>query len=918
MLTTAPAYHSLNLQARPTTPARFLGSSSPLPPPTSTYALVSSTRNLGTPMSDIRATSPSSNVNYQSNDSDHPPAESTCTRPSSSSHRDWSQHPSSRKAQAHRHHTPTVNSLHPPQPSPSPNPEYLKPSHRLQSPSVALPGVQKLLESRLDCFWAILNENLKLVYIDPVLRQRLGSSSDRIHHYSVYQFVHPADLDQFMLDLDDDRFHPPIVPTEVRQDPNQPSSHRSQIRLQPARSSSSSANELEIGSTQHSSWPVIRCRFARNAQLRRLLAADGQPNSIESDEQYKPTELLLYPIGQAYFLAFFHSIHVQPPESHGHAPYSPWTTLTNHSSFRACGISEPEPEINYFNREEAYLLERAINLSQSPSTLSHRSSSIDTSSSFKPGPSSLDVFLILDSSNGRTLSTHHSLCPGTLADYHFCPEDYAYLAMQSKRRKPDEPSGQAGLLGNTNCSRQLTGQHRLFKDGSAINVLQSFVIEYGSLTFAAFRSTLPSPPRPQSVLNQRSNTMMGNVKPSPLELVQESRPMALDLYSPTSSRLARSHKRPRTDSCSDVLTPQSASSTHSQAFNQQHYPRPSTHPTHQYSTFNSHHPHHPSHQLSSMTSSTIPLPESPDPYGSQYTHFSGELSPTMASAANVLGSFHRAHYHHPQSILALQDVHHQISPPSSAHSSMVGYDNYGLQNLASMAVTASFDRPPPPPDFSSGSSGSSPHPCGNESFVSVLTGQSGPLSSSVHRAYRAPTKAGGMAAAGGSPDSVTDHLLSIGLGPSHNYAQSSDVLSAGYSPMADGSSVALSFHENRASLKRQRPITSEGHASVSTRSAVTGGDGNGAPRCCTSCGAQNSPEWRKGPNGIKSLCNACGLRFSRAQARKSKVPKNMSSNGNLKKVAGVLNKKKPTGQQGVGGSVLGEEDSRLVVEAFRG
>lgn len=68
---------------------------------------------------------------------------------------------------------------------------------------------------------------------------------------------------------------------------------------------------------------------------------------------------------------------------------------------------------------------------------------------------------------------------------------------------------------------------------------------------------------------------------------------------------------------------------------------------------------------------------------------------------------------------------------------------------------------------------------------------------------------------------------------------------------------------------------------------------NDRGRICTSCGTTNSPgknlsplehtsyvhcayvdlhctEWRKGPSGIKTLCNACGLRYSRAQARKAK------------------------------------------------
>ncbi|KAI9266664.1 GATA zinc finger-domain-containing protein [Phascolomyces articulosus] len=34
-------------------------------------------------------------------------------------------------------------------------------------------------------------------------------------------------------------------------------------------------------------------------------------------------------------------------------------------------------------------------------------------------------------------------------------------------------------------------------------------------------------------------------------------------------------------------------------------------------------------------------------------------------------------------------------------------------------------------------------------------------------------------------------------------------------------------------------------------------------RVCTDCGTTDSPEWRKGPNGPKTLCNACGIRFAK-------------------------------------------------------
>jgi len=33
---------------------------------------------------------------------------------------------------------------------------------------------------------------------------------------------------------------------------------------------------------------------------------------------------------------------------------------------------------------------------------------------------------------------------------------------------------------------------------------------------------------------------------------------------------------------------------------------------------------------------------------------------------------------------------------------------------------------------------------------------------------------------------------------------------------------------------------------------------------CKECGTTDSPEWRKGPHGLKTLCNACGCEYLRA------------------------------------------------------
>jgi hypothetical protein len=44
------------------------------------------------------------------------------------------------------------------------------------------------------------------------------------------------------------------------------------------------------------------------------------------------------------------------------------------------------------------------------------------------------------------------------------------------------------------------------------------------------------------------------------------------------------------------------------------------------------------------------------------------------------------------------------------------------------------------------------------------------------------------------------------------------------------------------------------------KTASDGGDA-AQPRRCSHCHVQKTPQWRTGPNGAKTLCNACGVRF---------------------------------------------------------
>ncbi|KAF7549813.1 hypothetical protein G7Z17_g6137 [Cylindrodendrum hubeiense] len=40
---------------------------------------------------------------------------------------------------------------------------------------------------------------------------------------------------------------------------------------------------------------------------------------------------------------------------------------------------------------------------------------------------------------------------------------------------------------------------------------------------------------------------------------------------------------------------------------------------------------------------------------------------------------------------------------------------------------------------------------------------------------------------------------------------------------------------------------------------------------CTDCGTLDSPEWRKGPSGPKTLCNACGLRWAKKEKKRNNL-----------------------------------------------
>ncbi|KAL2613305.1 hypothetical protein R1flu_024997 [Riccia fluitans] len=84
------------------------------------------------------------------------------------------------------------------------------------------------------------------------------------------------------------------------------------------------------------------------------------------------------------------------------------------------------------------------------------------------------------------------------------------------------------------------------------------------------------------------------------------------------------------------------------------------------------------------------------------------------------------------------------------------------------------------------------------------------------------------------------------------------------SPLSGHSSV--NGDESRFHHRSSSVLDTGGNGASSSAKAVS--------RTCAHCNTQKTPLWRNGPNGPKSLCNACGIRFKKAG---KKNPNNGSS-----------------------------------------
>ncbi|CAK7265667.1 white collar 2 type of transcription factor [Sporothrix epigloea] len=128
----------------------------------------------------------------------------------------------------------------------------------------------------------------------------------------------------------------------------------------------------------------------------------------------------------------------------------------------------------------------------------------------------------------------------------------------------------------------------------------------------------------------------------------------------------------------------------------------------------------------------------------------------------------------------------------------------------------------------------------------------------------------------GGPNSAA-----VGLGPSPINAATADTIE-----MITG----MRYDSNR-SLRLVKGDA--GIAFSVTRDQRTGGEKKKKARLaeeyvCTDCGTLESPEWRKGPSGPKTLCNACGLRWAKKEKREKKKAAASVAGGGISTVVGGL------------------------------
>ncbi|TNY22329.1 hypothetical protein DMC30DRAFT_349183 [Rhodotorula diobovata] len=128
--------------------------------------------------------------------------------------------------------------------------------------------------------------------------------------------------------------------------------------------------------------------------------------------------------------------------------------------------------------------------------------------------------------------------------------------------------------------------------------------------------------------------------------------------------------------------------------------------------------------------------------------------------------------------------------------------------------------------------------------------------------------------------------------------------------LRDEKEYLLALRRKRGSVHSERSRKASSDSGSRASSSNTG-------RMCQNCGRGDSPEWRSGPNGAKTLCNACGLRWAKSQKQAAASSGSSSSGSSSLQLAGGNNNTGGGSGSGVGTSGSPLASPASVLAAFQ-
>ncbi|GAA5864226.1 hypothetical protein JCM8547_001299 [Rhodosporidiobolus lusitaniae] len=728
----------------------------------------------------------------------------------------------------------SLASLYPP---PGPSPSHLSHSQH-PSLSSSSPNSPPPVGS-IRCYWTLLSPSLEFVFLDPVLEHHLGEWAAKLVGTNLLDWVHPDEREQLREDL---------LPRE---------------------------EEVSGVESVGVFGSVTRCRYSRVVRVLRDLGHPQPPQPADAkiyaiDDEYLNLDLTTSWIAgdrkgkgkdgeeglKGAVLAFFHATTDKDSGADNDAQRrSDWTNW--------CGPSD----------DTAYLTpQRCDELVSALSRIASSPSPAPSSLSFEDdhGPPG-HVFQILDRS-GRAIVTYPRSAEEDGGDgKRYDVEEFARLAREVMER-PRE-----AVASKTSCTRRYRSKHPVMKDGT-LTTIESVVIMYGAITFACFQTGgvyLSSARKAGLSLITNGEQMGGPPVGSASDFALEDVPTTPTVAQNGGQNAGANgigngmskRSTPGEERGGGGGTEQETSMSPPNKRTKYGAPLPPTFPPSA-----SHGGENSQQQLSGLSIMTN---------GRMFRNTldveaitAGGISPTVATASAILGSFSSdPHQHQHQFQQHPPPTHYGQHPQSATHSPSTGGSSYAaFYNAHAPPPVSSFPPPPnsipsfeppqisysqpPPPSYAY-----SPHPLSqsHSSYFSPAPHSPHEPPSSSQQYPLPPTSQplGQRLAHYPPPPSPSTYAPPQPL-PLHNPS------------LVDESAIPVPPPPPPGSNSGKKPPKQRPDGPVYKPNQ----------KACESCGTVNSPEWRKGPTGAKSLCNACGLRYARSVTRQKKQAE-AAANGTL-------------------------------------